>query len=74
MASDPEDPPRWWQDHQLRTWVGAGAYIGVVLALLVLLVQTNIPPESRDIVMALAGVLASGIAPAVSRFVGRRMD
>ena len=37
------------------------------------LAPTNFVGAARDIVMARAGVLASGVAPAVSRFVGRRM-
>ena len=72
-APTPEEKARWWGDHDLRAWAGAGTYIAFVLALVLFLMQVRIPPENRDIVMALTGVLASGVAPAVSRFVGRRM-
>ena len=66
------EPRRWWADSALRTWTGAGLYLALVLALVIVLMQVKIPSENRDIVMALTGVLASGVAPAVSRFVGRR--
>ena len=68
-----EKQKRWWADSSLRTWAGAGLYLSLVLALVIVLMQVSIPPANRDIVMALTGVLASGVAPAVSRFVGRRM-
>lgn len=67
------DPTPWWQDAGLRAWLGSGFYLGLVIALVATLTQVSIPTENRDIVMALTGVLASGVAPTVSRFVGRRM-
>ena len=63
----------WWRDHQLRTWAGSAAYIVVVLVILGLLMRLEIPPKNRDTVMLIVGVFASGVAPAVSRLVGRRM-
>ncbi len=64
---------KWWNDHALRTWVGSGVYIAMTLGLLVLLMKVEVPSDSRDTVMLLTGVIASGVPPAVSRFVGRRM-
>ena len=72
--TDETPKPRWWRDQSSRTWVGSGVYLFLTLGLLVLLTQLDIPPESRDTVMLLAGVFAGGVPPAVSRFVGRRMD
>jgi hypothetical protein len=69
---EPDERRRWWADGALRTWTGAGLYLALVSALIVILMRIKIPSENRDIVMALTGVLASGVAPAVSRFVGRR--
>lgn len=63
---------RWWSDGALRTWAGAGLYLALVLALILVLMQISIPADNRDTVMILVGVLSSGVAPAVSRFVGRR--
>jgi hypothetical protein len=69
---EPDERRSWWADGALRTWTGAGLYLALVSALIVILMRIKIPSENRDIVMALTGVLASGVAPAVSRFVGRR--
>ncbi len=63
----------WIKDREIRAWIGALFYIVLVVLLLFFLTSVEIPPENRDIVLTIVGVMV-GLAPAaVARLVGRRI-
>ena len=63
---------KWLHDKETRAWLGALLYVIIVCMLIAFLTWAHIPPGNRDIVVALVGVLAGAVAPAVARLVGRR--
>ena len=61
-------------DKDFRCWLGSDLYLLLMVSVVVFLTQVQIPPENRDIIVTVIGVMAGGVGAAVSRFVGRRQE